>query len=137
MTDAATGTRSLVMEREFTHAPEKVWRALTEGPLLEEWLMKNDFAPVVGHRFTFRADPSPQWNGVIEGEVLEVIPPERLVYRWYSWVVTWTLEPTANGVRVRMEQAGFGPDQDAAYKGATYGWNKFLGQLDAVLGRLD
>lgn len=137
MTDAVAGTRTLVMEREFAHAPQKVWRALTEGPLLEEWLMKNDFQPVVGHRFTFRADPSPQWNGVIEGEVLEVVPPVRLVYRWYAWTVTWTLQPTANGALVRMEQAGFGPDQDAAYKGATYGWQKFLGNLEQVLERLD
>ncbi|MGH7080130.1 MAG: SRPBCC family protein [Acetobacteraceae bacterium] len=52
-------TRTLVIERELPHPPEKVWHALTEAPLIEDWLMKNDFQPVVGHRFTFRADPVP------------------------------------------------------------------------------
>ena len=49
--------RSIVVEREMPHPPEKIWRALTQGPLIEEWLMKNDFQPVVGHRFNFRATP--------------------------------------------------------------------------------
>ena len=48
-------TRTLVIEREMPHPQEKIWRALTEGKLMEEWLMKNDFQPVVGHRFDFRA----------------------------------------------------------------------------------
>jgi uncharacterized protein YndB with AHSA1/START domain len=39
------------------HPPEKIWRALTQGPLIEEWLMKNDFQPLVGHRFNLRATP--------------------------------------------------------------------------------
>ncbi len=136
MTETAVATRTLVMEREFKHAQDKVWRALTEGPLLEQWLMKNDFAPVVGRKFTFRADPTPHWDGLVVGQVMEVSPQDRLVYSWYSWVVTWTLQPTADGVRVRMEQAGFGPEMDAAYKGAQYGWTKFLGQLDEVLGKI-
>ena len=67
-------TRTLVIEREMPHPPEKVWRALTEGQLIEEWLMKNDFQPVVGHRFKFRATPVPNWNGVIDCEVLVVDP---------------------------------------------------------------
>jgi len=36
--------------------PEKVWRALTQDPLIEEWLMQNDFEPVVGRRFNFHAN---------------------------------------------------------------------------------
>jgi hypothetical protein len=33
-------TRSLVIEQQMAHPPEKLWRALTQGPLMEEWLMK-------------------------------------------------------------------------------------------------
>jgi uncharacterized protein YndB with AHSA1/START domain len=58
MTDLADAvTRSIVIERVMPHPPEKIWRALTQSPLIEEWLMKNDFRPVVGHKFNFRADP--------------------------------------------------------------------------------
>ena len=32
-------TRSLVVERQMPHPPEKIWRALTQAPLIEEWLM--------------------------------------------------------------------------------------------------
>ncbi len=31
--DAGAGTRSVVVEKEFAHRPEKVWRALTESDL--------------------------------------------------------------------------------------------------------
>jgi uncharacterized protein YndB with AHSA1/START domain len=137
MTDIAA-TRTVVVEREMAHSPEKIWRALTEGKLIEEWLMSNDFQPVVGHRFSFRATPVPGWNGVIESEVLVVEPHTRLVYSWGSLgvgsVVTWTLTPTGNGTHLRMEQSGFGPDQEANYKGAKYGWNKFIGNLERVIG---
>jgi uncharacterized protein YndB with AHSA1/START domain len=47
-------------------------RALTQGPLIEAWLMKNDFQPVIGHRFNFRGDPNPHWNGATDCEVLVV-----------------------------------------------------------------
>ena len=82
MTDAATATLTLLVERMMPHPPEKVWRALTQGPLLEEWLMRNDFQPVVGHRFNFRSNPVPHWNGVVDCEVLVVEPNKRLSYRW-------------------------------------------------------
>ena len=100
MTNTAT-TRTLVIEREMPHPPEKIWRALTEGQLIEQWLMKNDFQPIVGHRFSFRATPVPNWNGIIDCEVLVVEPNSRLSYGWGSMgletVVTWTLTPTAGG----------------------------------------
>ena len=49
--------RSIVVERDMAHSPEKIWRALTQSALIEQWLMTNDFQPVVGHRFNFRAEP--------------------------------------------------------------------------------
>jgi uncharacterized protein YndB with AHSA1/START domain len=140
MTDTAP-TRTLVIEREMPHPPEKIWRALTQGALIEEWLMKNDFQPVVGHRFSFRATPVPNWDGVIESEVLVIEPHSRLSYSWGSMglmtVVTWTLTPTKTGTHLRMEQSGFRSEEDAAYKGARWGWTKFIGNMDSVVGGLN
>ena len=82
MTKPLAATRSLVVEREMPQPPEKVWRALTQGPLIEAWLMKNDFQPVVGHRFNFRATPMAHWNGVTDCQVLVVEPNQRLSYSW-------------------------------------------------------
>jgi uncharacterized protein YndB with AHSA1/START domain len=140
MTNTAP-TRSLVIEREMPHPAEKIWRALTQGPLIEDWLMKNDFHPEVGHRFNFRSTPVPNWDGVINAEVLVVEPHSRLSYSWATMgstsVVTWTLTPTKDGTHLRMEQTGFRSEQDAAYKGATYGWTKFIGKMEQVVGGLD
>ena len=70
-------TRSAVVEREFPHPPEKLWRALTQPHLMEEWLMKNDFKPVVGHSFNLRGE----WGGVLDCKVLTVEPQKTLSYR--------------------------------------------------------
>jgi uncharacterized protein YndB with AHSA1/START domain len=135
-----TTTRSVVIERELPHPPEKVWRALTEGPLIKEWLMDNDFQPVVGHTYNFRSTPVPNWNGIIDSEVLVVEPNKKLSYSWSSLglesVVVWTLAATEGGTLVRMEHSGFGPNQEAAYKGASYGWTKFIGNLERVVAGL-
>jgi uncharacterized protein YndB with AHSA1/START domain len=139
MTNTAA-TCSLVLEREMPHPPEKIWRALTQGPLIAEWLMTNDFQPVVGHRFQFRATPVPGWNGIIDSEVLLVEPHTRLSYGWTSMgletVVTWTLTPTAGGTLLRMEQSGFPSEEGKNYKGAKYGWTNFIGKLEHVVGGL-
>jgi uncharacterized protein YndB with AHSA1/START domain len=139
MTNSAT-TCSLVIEREMLHPPEKIWRALTQGPLIAEWLLTNDFQPVVGHRFQFRATPVQNWNGIIDSEVLMVEPHTRLSYGWTSMgletVVTWTLTPTAGGTLLRMEQSGFPSEEGRNYKGAKYGWTNFIGKLENVVGGL-
>jgi uncharacterized protein YndB with AHSA1/START domain len=136
----AAATRSLVIEKELPHPPEKIWRALTQGPLIKEWLMDNDFQPVVGHRFNFRSTPVPNWNGVIDCEVLVVEPNRKLSYSWGSLglesVVVWTLVATEGGTLVRMEQSGFRPEQEANYRGAKYGWQKFIGGLERVVAGL-
>jgi uncharacterized protein YndB with AHSA1/START domain len=133
-------TQSLVIEKDMPHPPEKIWRTLTEAPLIGQWLMDNDFRPVVGHKFTLRTKPVPHWNGVIECEVLAIEPNQRLSYSWGSMgmgtIVTWTLTPGEGGTHVRMEQSGFPSADSASYKGATYGWQKFFGNLERVAGGL-
>ncbi len=137
----ATETRSVVVEREFPHPPEKIWRALTQPHLVEEWLMKNDFRPIVGHRFNLRRNPKPDVNIVADCEVLVVEPNRTLSYSFDALglesVITWTLTPTAAGTRLRMEQSGFRPDQGQALRGATAGWHQFLTKLEQVLARID
>jgi uncharacterized protein YndB with AHSA1/START domain len=135
-----TATRSLVIEKELPHPVGKVWRALTQGALIKEWLMDNDFQPEVGHKFKFRSTPMPNWNGIIDSQVLVVEPDKKLSYSWNSMglesVVVWTLVATSGGTLVRMEQSGFRPDQEANYQGANYGWQKFIGGLERVVAGL-
>ncbi|MBI4921980.1 MAG: SRPBCC domain-containing protein [Devosia nanyangense] len=141
MTKVAAETRSVVVEREVAYPPEKLWRALTQPHLIEEWLMKTDFKPVAGHRFSLRRDPKPDLSVVIDCQVLEVEPNKTLSYTWAAYglesVVTFTLTPTSTGTLLRMEQAGFGPDQQAAYKGAKASWPQFLAALEQVLKKTD
>ena len=136
MTDAAPETRSVVLEREVAHSPEKIWRALTQPHLVAEWLMKGDIRPVQGHRFDFSAE----WGGV-SCEVLEIEAHRRLVYSWgdhdLDSIVTWTLTPTAGGTRLRMEQTGFRTDQPRYFGGARAGWPRFFDNLEKLLERLD
>ncbi len=141
MSSPTESTRTLVVERVFPHPPEKLWRALTENALIAQWLMKNDFEPVVGRKFQFRSEPMPNWDGLINSEVLIVEPLKRLSYAWSSLglesVVLFTLSPSEGGTHVRMEHSGFRPDQQAAYQGANYGWQHFFGRLERLLGGLE
>ena len=143
MNDKPTETRSVVVEREIAFPPEKIWRTLTQPHLIEEWLMKNDFSPVVGHRFNLRGD----WGGVLDCEVLVVEPNNTLSYTWnythddpayaLKSVVTFTLTPTSTGTFLRIEQLGFRPDQKQAFGGANAGWQQFFAKLEEVLVRTD
>ncbi len=136
-------TRSVIVERDFPFPPEKLWRALTQPHLIAEWLMKNDFAPKVGHRFKLTGE----WGGVLDCEVLIVEPNRTLSYTWnfvsddpgldLRSTVTFTLTPTSAGAHLRMEQAGFRPDQPKAFGGAQFGWQKFFTNLEQVVARGD
>jgi uncharacterized protein YndB with AHSA1/START domain len=136
MTNDTTETLSVIVEREVPHPPEKIWRALTQPHLIEEWLMKNDFQPVLDHRFNLRGD----W-GAVDCQVTAIEPNTTLSYTWAAMglesVVTWTLTPTGAGTRLRMEQSGFRPDQQQAYQGAKFGWQKFFGNLERVVARAE
>jgi uncharacterized protein YndB with AHSA1/START domain len=103
--------------------------------------MKNDFKPIVGHRFNLQRTSTPDVTIVIDCRVRVVEPSKTLSYTWVARglesVVTWTLIPTRTGTRLRMEQSGFRPDQQQAYRGARGGWRRFIAVLEQVVRRID
>jgi uncharacterized protein YndB with AHSA1/START domain len=125
---------TVVLERTFRHSMEKVWRALTDSSLLAEWMLPNDFQAEVGKMFTLRAKPMPQWDGIVEGEVLEIIPQRRLRYAWRSPAsieINVELTPVDEGVHLKVELSG--PEKPAV-GGAKYGWEQlYLPALERVL----
>jgi uncharacterized protein YndB with AHSA1/START domain len=136
-------TQSIVVRYDLPSPPAKVWRALTEPALVARWLMANDLAPIVGHRFTFRAPPMHGWDGVVHCEVTAVEPERLLRYTWVGGgaehrldsVVTWTLAPTATGgTHLALEHAGFTANNAMALDAMTKGWTeKIRGAIEAVL----
>src|SRR5512141_1482646 len=99
--------RDLKFEITYPHPPEKVWRALTDSRAIADWLMPNDFAPRLGHKFMFTSKPQPGWDGKTYCEVIELDPPRALAYTWrggpIDTVVRFTLEPVAGGTRLRLD----------------------------------
>ena len=139
------GTEEIVVDYSLAAPVAKVWRALTEPALLAAWLMQNDIAPVVGHKFQFRSKPMGDWNGVVDCEVLEVVPESKLVYSWgggsakdegnkMETTVTWPLEPAANGgTQLKLAHYGFHAD-DFAFKVMGQGWRSKGEAIDRAAG---
>lgn len=127
-------TLAIIVEREMPYPADKIWRALTQPQLIEDWLMKNDFKPTPGHRFSMQAD----WGGVT-CQVRTIEPHKTLSYSWDTKdlrsVVTWTLTATDAGTIVRMEQVGFQPHQQSYYRGATVAWPRFIDALQQIAAR--
>jgi uncharacterized protein YndB with AHSA1/START domain len=126
----------------FPHPPERVWEYLTNTELMEQWLMKNDFLPIIGHDFQFRTNPIPHldFDGIFYCKVLELIPYQKLSYSWKAGpgggkitldsVVIWTLEPKDNGTDLFLEHSGFSkPENLAMYTALLNGWVKNIHKI--------
>ena len=140
-TTAPSQSESLSFEFELHHAPNKVWRALTDPTLLAEWLLPVfNFKLEPGAAFTFKTQPAPGWDGIVNCRILEIDPHRKLSYSWVSGgidnVVTFTLTPTASGTRLSLVQSGFKPDQKKNLGGARYGWKMMGGKLVDLLARI-
>jgi uncharacterized protein YndB with AHSA1/START domain len=146
-TETPQTPQTIVVEYQLPHAPAKVWRALTESDLLARWLMANDFRAEVGHRFHFRAQPMPHWDGIVRCEVREIDPPNRLSFTWVGGskeagtfldtTVTWQLRATDTGTLLRLEHAGFLPTAKFAIDGMSKGWGGHIRQrLEELLAGL-
>ena len=141
-------TQDIVVDEVLPHAPETIWKALTDGALMKRWMMEpTGFAPVVGNRFTYKTKPAGTWDGTIHCEVLEVIPQQRFSYAWrggddanvgygskLDTVVTWTLSKVATGTRLKLVHAGFvTPKNDTAFQNMSSGWKTVLAKLDKAI----
>ena len=140
-TTSPAQTEAISFELDLRHAPEKVWRALTDPVLLTEWLL-----PVVGFElepgaaFKFNAPPQPGWDGVVDCRLREIEAERKLSWTWVvgdiDTVVTFTLTPTASGTRLNLVQSGFKADQKRNSAGARYGWKMMGGKLVDLLARI-
>lgn len=128
------------LEFQYDAGINEVWRALTDADMIEKWMYKSDFKPIVGHTFQFQGEPNEYWDGKIDAEVLEVSEPHKLSYTMGSFgettTVVWTLKEQDGGTNVTLEQGGFS-DETKAYPGALAGakssWTEFGGKLKEFL----
>jgi uncharacterized protein YndB with AHSA1/START domain len=138
---ARSQAESISFEFDLHHVPEKVWRALTDPALLAEWLLPAlDLKLEPGAAFTFKAQPQPGWDGIVNCRFLEIEARRKLSYTWVvgdiDTVVMFTLTPTASGTRLSLVQSGFRPDQKQNFGGARYGWKMMGGKLVDLLARI-
>jgi uncharacterized protein YndB with AHSA1/START domain len=143
-------TQQIVVDDVFPHAPETIWKTLTDGELMGRWLgmTPTGFEPVKGKRFTYQTTAAGAWDGVIHCEVLEVIPNQRLAYAWkgghegnagygsrLDTVVTFTLSKAETGTRLRLVHSGFVlPQNEIAFTNMGGGWKKVVPRIGALAG---
>jgi uncharacterized protein YndB with AHSA1/START domain len=139
---APAQTESISFEFDLQHSPAKVWRALTDPALLAEWLLPvAELGLEPGAVFTFKTQPHPGWDGIVNCRMLEIEAQRTLSYTWVAGdfidtVVTFTLTPTESGTRLSLVQSGFKSDQRQNFGGARYGWKLMGGKLVDLLARM-
>lgn len=139
-------TKTISHQFFFPHSVEKVWECLTTAELMSQWLMKNDFQPILGFEFQFRTNPMPalDFDGIFYCKVLEIIPFKTLSYSWQGGpgegkialdsVVVWKLQSTEKGTDVFLEHKGFKEIENLNfYTGMNDGWLKKLQNIAGLL----
>lgn len=83
-------------ERHLLHAPEKVWRAITEPEHLEVWFPQRIIGEfVVGSELIFRSHGDDEFE--FDGTVTEVDPPRLLAFTWGGDRITIEIAPDGSG----------------------------------------
>ena len=127
-------TESIHHKFFFPHPPGVVWEYLTSAELISQWLMENDFVPIIGHDFQFRTAPMPGFNfdGIVYCKVLEIVPFQKLSYSWKGGpgngritldsIVEWTLQANQNGTELTLVHSGFKEADFTMYSIMNDGW---------------
>jgi uncharacterized protein YndB with AHSA1/START domain len=139
-------TKTIQHKFFFAHAPEFVWDYLTKSELMEQWLMPNDFMPIIGYDFEFRTKPKPEveFDGIFYCKVLEIIPFKKLSYSWKGGpgnnqitldsFVEWTLQAKDNGTELSLLHSGFKEIENfALYNAMNDGWIKNINKINVQI----
>ncbi len=130
----------------FRQSPEEVWEYLTKPELLEQWLMKADLQPIVGHKFRFTYTPKEgsNYEGFVDCEVLEAEPVTKLSYSWkgntkdrkrsFDSKVVWTLIPKENGTELQLQHKGFTVSED--FTTHSNGWATCVKRLEGIINTI-
>ena len=138
--------RSITHTLFFPHTPAEVWEYLTKAELMSQWLMKNDFQPIIGYDFQFRTSPLPQcdFDGVVFCKVLEIVPFKKLSYSWKGGpgdgrmtmdsVVVWKLVEKDGGTELFLEHSGFEQLENLTiYSMMDAGWLKHMKKIAELI----
>ena len=141
-------TKTIRHQFFFAHPPEVVWDYLTKAELIAQWLMENDFLPVMGHDFQFRTRPMPGFNfdGIVYCKVVEIVPFKKLSYSWKGGpgegritldsLVEWSLQPAENGTELLLVHSGFKEADFNMYSIMNDGWLRNIHKIDARLNTM-
>lgn len=121
----------------FNQSPQAVWEYLTIPDLMEQWLGKTDFKPIVGHKFKLIGKEDCHTYC----EVLAVEPFTKLSYSWqinsakdnslFNSKVEWKLIPKDKGTELQLVHSGFTDIED--YTGHNHGWTILVPRIIELL----
>ena len=154
-----TGQPAVRLERTIPASPAQVYRAWLDPELLVRWMAPGAYAVtraevderIGGHFRIWHADPTGTAGGGFDGELAELVPGQRIAFRWgfvgpqrrhgaaFDSLLTVTLREAPDGGTVLTlvhERLG---DLAAALPGVARnvgpGWEDALGKLAGVVGR--
>ena len=125
------------LEKDYKHAIETVWQAISNETAISKWFIKAHFKAEVGFLYTFTHDST-----VINGQVKQVEPPHLLVYTWIvgnpdvETVVSWRLQQIESGTRLTLEHSGIAEYGDSAanfFNNFKNGWKHCMEELELYL----
>jgi uncharacterized protein YndB with AHSA1/START domain len=104
--------------------------------------MQTTFLPRQGKDFTFKADPTENWDGVFKCSVKEVIENKKLVYSWDTnfinaeTIVTFELKEVGKQTEVTLTHSGWEKmvaNQEQTKNSHIEGWDvRFVQKLKEI-----
>ena len=154
-----TGQPAVRLERTIPASPAQVYRAWLDPELLVRWMAPGAYAVTRaevderagGHFRIWHADPTGTAGGGFDGELAELVPGQRIAFRWgfvgpqrrdgeaFDSLLTVTLREAPDGGTVLTLVHERLDDLAAALPGVARnvgpGWKDALSKLASVVGR--